>query len=421
MKQLANSIGFIQFDVKHGKWAENLAAVKKGLGDLAPEKGTVVVLPELWGAGFDYANLGEHARRTPELLGALQEEAGKYGIVLAGSLPEAVESEADTFFHNTLYFSDASGVLGRYRKQHLFAPMAETKYFRAGRNPGPVGLPFGLAAGLVCFDLRFPELVKAQMGVGVNLLVVSAQWPAIRTEHWRTLLQARAIENQTFVAASNRCGITGEVLFAGHSMLIAPDGKILAEAGDAPAVAKNVVDQKSCDDLRELFNTIAPRPYSFDDQDKIYGLKALSEEILLQKQLGRKVVFTNGCFDLLHPGHVSYLEEARRQGDLLVVGLNSDASVSAIKGPSRPVSNQESRARVLAALAAVDRVVLFDEETPLHLITTLMPDVLVKGADWPIDKIVGASEVIAAGGAVINIPMLASFSTTGIIEKVKKS
>jgi rfaE bifunctional protein nucleotidyltransferase chain/domain len=374
----------------------------------------------MWGAGFDYAELAEHARLTADLLAALRDEAGRYDIVLAGSLPERVEEDGNIYFHNTLYYVNANGLLGRYRKQHLFAPMAEGKYFRPGRNPKPVCLPFGFAAGLVCYDLRFPELVRAQIGAGVNLLIVSAQWPAARKEHWRTLLQARAIENQTFVAACNRCGITGDVLFAGHSMIIAPDGRIMEEAGESAVFAKVKLENKSRDDQRAQFNTAAPRPYSFDDQDKISDLAALSEEIAVQKQLGRKVVFTNGCFDLLHPGHVAYLQEARKLGDFLVVGLNSDASVRAIKGAGRPVSDQKSRARVLAALGAVDRVVLFDEETPLKLIKKIMPDVLVKGADWPIDRIVGGAEVIAAGGAVINVPTVASFSTTGIIEKVKE-
>jgi rfaE bifunctional protein nucleotidyltransferase chain/domain len=194
----------------------------------------------------------------------------------------------------------------------------------------------------------------------------------------------------------------------------------MEEAGESAVFAKVKLENKSRDDQRAQFNTAAPRPYSFDDQDKISDLAALSEEIAVQKQLGRKVVFTNGCFDLLHPGHVAYLQEARKLGDFLVVGLNSDASVRAIKGAGRPVSDQKSRARVLAALGAVDRVVLFDEETPLKLIKKIMPDVLVKGADWPIDRIVGGAEVIAAGGAVINVPTVASFSTTGIIEKVKE-
>lgn len=132
------------------------------------------------------------------------------------------------------------------------------------------------------------------------------------------------------------------------------------------------------------------------------------------------MVFTNGCFDILHEGHVTYLEAARRQGDYLVVGLNSDASIRAIKGPDRPVNSETSRARLLAALGCVDHVVLFGEETPLQLITTLMPDVLIKGADWPVEQIVGAQEVLAAGGVVKTIELVGDFSTTGLIKKIRK-
>ncbi|MCI5218295.1 MAG: D-glycero-beta-D-manno-heptose 1-phosphate adenylyltransferase [Candidatus Electrothrix sp. LOE2] len=133
---------------------------------------------------------------------------------------------------------------------------------------------------------------------------------------------------------------------------------------------------------------------------------------------GSRIVFTNGCFDLVHAGHVSYLEEARRCGDCLVIGLNSDRSVRALKGPSRPVNSELERARVLAALGCVDFVVLFDEETPLGLITTLLPDILVKGADWPEERIVGAAEVKAAGGKIVRIAFTCQTSTTAVIDKI---
>ncbi len=133
---------------------------------------------------------------------------------------------------------------------------------------------------------------------------------------------------------------------------------------------------------------------------------------------GERVVFTNGCFDLLHVGHVTYLERARRQGQRLVVGLNTDRSVRALKGPLRPLIGEADRARVLAALAAVDAVVLFDEETPLELILTLRPDVLAKGADYTEATVVGAPEVKSWGGQVALIPLVADRSTTGIIQRL---
>jgi len=135
-----------------------------------------------------------------------------------------------------------------------------------------------------------------------------------------------------------------------------------------------------------------------------------------------KIVFTNGVFDLVHPGHVELLERARAEGDLLVVGVNSDASVRRLgKGSERPLVPQEARARVLAGLAAVDCVVLFDEDTPLELITALSPDVLVKGADYSLDRIVGADVVQARGGRVVRVPIVAGFSTTSILERLRAS
>jgi rfaE bifunctional protein nucleotidyltransferase chain/domain len=138
------------------------------------------------------------------------------------------------------------------------------------------------------------------------------------------------------------------------------------------------------------------------------------------REQGRRVAFTNGCFDLLHPGHVSLLEQARAEADALIVAINSDASVREIKGPSRPVIPQEERAEVLLGLDAVDAVVVYEEPTPLRVIETLLPDVLVKGADWALDQIVGREEVEAAGGRVVRVPLVAGRSTTKILERIRQ-
>ena len=136
---------------------------------------------------------------------------------------------------------------------------------------------------------------------------------------------------------------------------------------------------------------------------------------------GRTIVFTNGVFDLLHPGHVRYLADARAEGDVLVVGLNSDRSVRAIKGPGRPVISELERAEVLAALACVDAVCVFDEETPAAIIADLQPDVLVKGADWAADEIVGRDVVEARGGRVVRMAVAPGYSTTNIVERIRRS
>jgi len=138
------------------------------------------------------------------------------------------------------------------------------------------------------------------------------------------------------------------------------------------------------------------------------------------REAGLKAVMTNGCFDLLHPGHVSLLEAARAEGDLLVVALNSDASVRALKGEGRPVVPAGERAELLLALEAVDRVVVYDEETPIGVVKALLPDVLVKGADWALDEIVGRAEVEAAGGRVVRVALVAGRSTSSIVETIRQ-
>lgn len=144
-------------------------------------------------------------------------------------------------------------------------------------------------------------------------------------------------------------------------------------------------------------------------------------DFLKAKRGSKKVVFTNGCFDLLHVGHVRYLQEARALGDMLVVGLNSDKSVSDIKGPDRPVQTEQDRAEIMAALGCVDAVTIFGELTPLELIQAIQPNILVKGGDWSVDKIVGADVVIKAGGEVKSLPFHPGRSTSKIIEKVLKA
>jgi rfaE bifunctional protein nucleotidyltransferase chain/domain len=153
--------------------------------------------------------------------------------------------------------------------------------------------------------------------------------------------------------------------------------------------------------------------------------KALTlEEAILrfgrEKRNGRRIVFTNGCFDLLHPGHIRGFELARQMGDALIVGLNSDASVRQLKGPNRPVIPEQERAEILSALESVDAVVIFDELTPREVISSLLPDVLVKGGDWPGDQIVGREEVEAAGGRVVSIPLVEGYSTTTILQRIQE-
>jgi rfaE bifunctional protein nucleotidyltransferase chain/domain len=153
-------------------------------------------------------------------------------------------------------------------------------------------------------------------------------------------------------------------------------------------------------------------------QAKVYTTDTLQSQIAEWRKDNQKIVFTNGCFDLLHLGHVDYLAKARDLGDKLIIGLNTDASVSRIKGPSRPIKDQNSRATILAAMEFVDAVIFFDEETPIDLITWVKPDVLVKGGDYTLEGIVGHEIVLEKGGEVKTIPFVEGYSSSKLIEKI---
>ena len=154
---------------------------------------------------------------------------------------------------------------------------------------------------------------------------------------------------------------------------------------------------------------------------KIFALTELKAQVASWRATGKTVSFTNGCFDILHEGHIASLSEAAKEADILIVGVNSDSSVKRLKGPERPINHEQSRALLLASLSIVDAVVIFEEDTPLNLITNLLPDFLVKGGDYSLEQIVGSKEVIANGGKVIINPIVAGFSTTGLINQIKAS
>ena len=153
--------------------------------------------------------------------------------------------------------------------------------------------------------------------------------------------------------------------------------------------------------------------------NKVLTFNQAQRFIAAARVTGKTIAFTNGCFDILHEGHIYSLSQAAKEADILVVGVNADSSVIKLKGPNRPINNQHSRSLLLAALLIVDVVIIFEEDTPLELINLLQPDVLVKGGDYTIEQVVGAKEVIANGGKVIINPIIEGFSTTGLIKKIR--
>jgi len=411
--------GFLQFAVALGNPAANLRKASGMLKGLAPPPDSLLLLPELWATGFDYAHAAQLADETPVVLEEVKGLAESHGVFLAGSLLEKVVGvEERPLLFNTIYLTGPLGVVGTYRKQHLFGLWQEDLFFTTGGCAGPIPTGHGQVAGLVCYDLRFPETARRQVFAGARLLMVSAQWPRVRLDHWRILLQARAIENQVFIVAGNGCGAGGPHELCGHSMVLGPDGRVLAEAGVGEEAQCIDLQAGDLDQARSRFCSVGERPFLSSNRDKIVTLAELTARLRCIRRQGSRVAFTNGCFDILHSGHVAYLEQARRAADCLVVGLNSDASVRGLKGAGRPINREEDRARVLAALGCVDFVVIFGEETPLELIRAILPDVLVKGADWPEEQIVGGVEVKAAGGRVLRIPFEHDISTSGIISRL---
>lgn len=153
---------------------------------------------------------------------------------------------------------------------------------------------------------------------------------------------------------------------------------------------------------------------------KIMNLKQLESWVAAQRVKGRSVAFTNGCFDIIHAGHITSLQAAAKEADILIVALNSDSSVRKLKGPRRPVNSENDRAGVMASFVYCDAVIIFEEETPLNIIQAILPDKLVKGGDYTVEQIAGAAEVIAAGGTVVIHPVVSGYSTTSTIEKVRQ-
>ena len=408
----------VQFAIALGEPDRNLDRVVSLVEAYRPAPGTLLVLPEMWATGFAYDRVEELGRRTPEMLAGLQALAARHDCRLAGTLIEPADQGLPT---NTLFLVGPQGVIGRQAKRRLFSFWQEERHFTPGSDPGPLATPFGPLATLICYELRFPELARQQVFAGSRLLAVSAEWPLARLDHWLTLLRARAIENQVYVVAANGCGRTGSMTMAGHSLIIGPDGTVLADAGGEEGVVGVTLDPALVDEQRGRFFPAGERGWPGDDRTKVRDLDDLLAELTAIRRHGSRIAFTNGCFDILHAGHVNYLQAARRTADCLVVGLNSDSSVRALKGPGRPVNSEADRARVLAALGAVDYVVLFAEENPLRLITAIRPEVLVKGADWPEAEIVGAAEVRAAGGRVERIALTEDRSTTGLLTRIRRT
>ncbi len=245
-----------QFDARRGAVDDNMAAALGAVFRAADKGADLIVLPELWSCGFDNENMAAHAKQSPQLLEQIADEAAKKQVFVAGSLPEA----ADGHLFNTCFLIDAAGhIAARYRKIHLFPMMGEDRCFSPGSQAVVCRTPLGNLGLMVCYDLRFPELARHLAVNGADIIIVCAQWPAPRVAHWDVLLQARAIENQIFVIAANRCGTDSDLKFAGHSQMISPFGEIAADGGSTVGEAVGRLDLSEIQAFRDRFSTIDER------------------------------------------------------------------------------------------------------------------------------------------------------------------
>jgi omega-amidase len=252
------TISLGQMNVVLGDVAENLETVREMTAEASRRGSDLVVFPELWATGYDLENVEKHATSIDQ--GIFAESAAlarQYGVTITGSNLSIV---GERRYGNTAVISGPHGsVLGSYTKVHLFGPMDEDRYLTPGNAPGIVELPWGLTGLAICYDLRFPELMRAYGVAGARLILLPSEWPYPRLAHWRTLIRARAIENHVFIAACNRTGVSGEFSFFGHSMIVDPAGEIVIEGGDSEMLFTATIDMDQVNEVRSLFNVFDDR------------------------------------------------------------------------------------------------------------------------------------------------------------------
>lgn len=300
----------------------------------------------------------------------------------------------------------------------------------------PKGSDYSIYQGATILTPNLRELSQAtQMPVTTDEQIVEAANSLIRKYDFKAILVTRSEQGMSLIQADQEpfhipthalevfdVSGAGDTVIAAFSAAFM-SGASFEEAAYFGNLAAGVVVAKvgtatvTLEEMRKRLHT----QKAFEIQDKNLTLPEANEAVIQWKRQGLKIGFTNGCFDLLHPGHIALLQEAKAKCDKLIVGLNSNASIQRLKGLQRPIQSQEARAIVLSSLEMVDMVVVFEEDTPINLIHTLRPDVLVKGADYTIDKVVGAREVQSWGGEVLLVKLIPEQSTTGTVHKIKEA
>ncbi len=248
------NVALLQLDIQKGEVETNFKKIKSYIPKLAKKNIKIVSLPELWPTGFVRTRLSKMAEETREALEWMAELSAKYEMVIVGS---GIEEE-DGKFYNSAHVIDSGKILGFYRKVHLFSPIKEDSVFTPGNEAKVFDTSVAKIGVVICYDLRFPELIRKVMKLGAEVLIVPAQWPEDRINHWHILLQARAIENQFFVIGVNRIGEVridsgGTIIYSGHSMIIDPWGEIISQAGDREGFRTAKFDMTKLEKIRNKF------------------------------------------------------------------------------------------------------------------------------------------------------------------------
>ena len=254
-------VAAIQFNIAFGEIDRNLAKVEAALERVARQGVKLAVLPEMWSAGYDYKRLARHAAETPRVIKALCRRAAELNLVVVGSLPE----QEDGKIYNTAYVVDQGELVGSYRKLHMFSTMGEDRFLSPGNKTLVVSTSVGRLGIAICYDVRFPELFRKMALEGAEIICMPAEWPKPRQEHWRTLLRARAMENQHFIVATNCCGIQSKLDFFGMSLLLSARGEVLAEGGETETELIATFDYQEMVEYRAQINCYEDR------RPEVYG------------------------------------------------------------------------------------------------------------------------------------------------------
>lgn len=243
------NIALGQMHIALGEPRKNYERVEQWTVEAARRGAHVAVFPELWSTGYALDRGQELANGlNTGLFADVASLASQHKISIVGSM---LEKRGNDIANSAAFMSPGGRVMGVYRKMHLFRLMDEDRWLQAGESPLAMDLPWGRTALAICYDLRFPELFRRYAVEGAKLIIIPAEWPLVRIEHWRTLLQARAIENQCYIVAVNTCGDIGGTVFGGHSMVVDPWGKIVVEAGETPSLLTVDIDMDAVDEIRQ--------------------------------------------------------------------------------------------------------------------------------------------------------------------------